>query len=342
MKKIFFLLGVLTFAVSCTNQPVGFDDFEYQAVYFPFQTPVRTIMLGDEVVGDNSIDLEHAFSIGVAIGGMYENEQDREVAIELAPELALNITNEDGDTLEAMPSAYYSATFDRITIPEGSLFGKVRVDLTDAFFQDPESVDLKYVIPLRLTDAFGDTILSGKANDAIADPDPRVSSDWDIVPKDYTLFGVQYINQLHGMYILRGQTVNTTGGDTVFYSTRFLTDNAMTKLTTNSLTESVMSTLGGKKKGGKYKMLMTFDDVNQTIGLAQFDATTVVLNGTGKYYTKDDDEAESYTEYKHRTIYLDYTYEDGGNTYHSMDSLVYVDTDVTFEQFQVSVYDPVK
>ncbi len=341
MKRTFLLLGIIILGFSCTNQDVEFDDFEYQAVYFPFQTPVRTLILGDEVEGDNTIDREHAFSIGVALGGTYENEEERVVAVELAPELTENITNADGDTLALLPSEYYNATFDRITIPAGSFFGKMRVNLEDAFFADPATVDLKYVIPVKITDAFGDTVLSGDPSSLFEDPDPRVAEQWNTPPKNYTLFGIQYINKLHGVYLLRGRTINTTAAtpDTTFYSTRFLTDNDMTKLTTRSLTESMVSTLGGTNKGGKYRMLLTFDEGSRDISLTQMDSTTVVVNGSGKFYTKDDEEAESYTDYRHRTLYLDYTFEDGGDTYHAMDSLVFIDTDVTFEEFQVVVLD---
>ncbi|MDA3823849.1 MAG: DUF5627 domain-containing protein [Bacteroidales bacterium] len=338
MKKIFSLLCVLALVSSC-NQKIEFDDFEYQSVYFPYQTPVRTVMLGDEVIGDNTIDLDHAFSIGLAIGGMYENDRDRDVAIELAPELAENITN-GTDTLEILPSEYYTATFNTITIPEGSFFGKVRVELTDAFFQDPEAIDLKYVIPLRITDAFGDSILSGDPNATMESHDVRVKADWNIAPKNYTLFGIQYINPYHGMYLLRGQTINTSAApqDTVFYSTRFLTQNSMVKLSTRSLTECVMPVVGGVNQAAQYKLMLTFDENAKNVTVSQFDGSTVAANGSGKYYTKDDDEAESYTEYKHRTIYLDYTYEDGGDTYHTNDSLVFLDTDVTFEEFELTVF----
>lgn len=339
MKKLLFLLSIITLMSACTNRNVDFDDFAFQGVYFPYQTPVRTIMLGDEVLGDNSIDLEHAFSIGVAIGGMYQNETDREVAIELAPELAQNITNGSGDTLEILPPSYYTATFDRITIPEGSFYGKVRVELNDAFFEDPEAIDLKYVIPLRITDAFGDSILSGDPNVLLETHDVRKKSDWNIQPKNFTLFGVQYINPYHGMYLLRGRSINTSAvpQDTVFYSTRFLTDNSMVKLTTKSLTESVLPIAGGVNKGGKYQILLNFDENAKTVNVSQYNASSVVANGSGKYYSKEDAEAESYTDYKHRTIYLDYTFEDGGDTYHANDSLVFLDTDVTFEEFEVTV-----
>ena len=343
MKKIFFLLCTIALIASCTNQDIKFDDFEYQTVYFPFQTPVRTLMLGDEVLGDNSIDLERSFNVGVALGGLYHNDMDREVAIELAPELAVNIT--DGtDTLAILPPAYYSATFNTLTIPEGSFVGKVRVDLTDAFFEDPEAIDLKYVLPLRITDGFGDSILSGKVKEGVVSPDVRIGDHWDVLPKNYTLFGIKYINPLHGMYLLRGQSINTSAvpQDTVFYSTRFLTENAMTKLTTQSMSECVMSVLGGTNKAATDKMLITFNEDDQTINITQLDPATAIVSGSGVYYTKEDDLAESYTDVKHRTLYLDYTFEKGGDTYHAYDSLVFLDTDVTFEAFELTVFDPVK
>jgi len=223
MKKILFLLGIIILAGGCNNRDINFDDFEFQGVYFPYQTPIRTLMLGDEVVGDNSIDRDHAFSIGVSIGGMYINEMDRVVSIEYAPELAQNIMDENsGDTLAILPPEYYTATFDRITIPEGNFFGKMRVELEDAFFEDPDAIGLKYVIPLVITDALGDTILSGKGSTTIETHDRRIAAHWEVVPKDYTLFAIKYINPYHGVYLLRGQSINTTTNDTVFYSKRFL------------------------------------------------------------------------------------------------------------------------
>jgi hypothetical protein len=341
MKKIFFLLSIILLVGSCSNQEVDFDDFEFQAVYFPYQTPIRTIMLGDEVVGDNTIDRDHAFSIGVTIGGMYKNEMDREVAIEYTPELAQNILDENsGDTLVLLPQEYYTATFDRITIPEGSFFGKMRVELEDAFFEDPDAIGLKYVIPLVITDAFGDSILSGEGNTILESHDRRIDAHWNVVPKDYTLFAVKYINPLHGVYLLRGQSINTSivPNDTVFYSKRFLIDNDMVNLHTQSLDKCRMPVVGGVNRDGKYSMLLTFDEDAQTMTVSQFNATSVVVTGTGKYYTKDDNEAESYTDYKHRTIYLDYTFEDGGNTYQVNDSLVFVDTGIKFEEYKLSVY----
>jgi len=335
MKKIFFLLSITAIAFSCSNRDIEFDDYANNAVYFPYQTPLRTLILGDEVIGDNSIDLEHAFSVGAAIGGMSENLSNWDVMIELASELADSVVAENGDTLEILPATYYDATFDKITIPKGSFFGKLRVNLNDAFFNDPRTTGLHYVLPLRITGTDADSILSGLAISTVPDPDARVSGHWDIPPQDYTLFGVQYINPFHGEYLLRGVRISSV--DTLAYSERFLTDNGMVQFLTKSLDESVMSIIGGNKTGGIYSALLSFNESNKTITVSQTDASSVVINGSGKYFTKDDPESEGYNNKKHRTIYLDYTYEDGGITYQVNDSLVFVDTGVIFEEFAISI-----
>ncbi len=344
MKKILYLLSIVTLLSGCENKDIEFPDFAYQAVYFPHQTPVRTIILGDEEIGDNSIDLEHAFSIGAAIGGMYNNEKDREITVEFAPELAANINYGAGTTLQLMPATYYNATFDKIIIPAGSFFGKLRVNLTDEFFADTLATGLRYIIPLRITDAQGDSILSGKPSGSVATPDPRVAAHWSVPPKNYVIFGVKYINPTHGVYLLRGKRKNLANPlDSVVYSTRYIDDNDITKLTTRSLTENYMPTVGGTNKeasNAKYSMKLIFDENNKSVIVTRRNANTVSVTGTGKFYSKTDAQSESYNGKKHRTIYLDYTYIDGANTYQVNDSLVFVDTDMKFETFAVQVITP--
>jgi len=341
MKKILYLFSIVTLLFSCENQDVEFDDFAYQTVYFPYQTPVRSIILGDEEIGDNSIDLEHAFSIGASLGGLYNNTKDRVLTVGLEPELASKITDASGKALTLLPSAYYNATFDKIIIPSGSFFGKMRVNLTDAFFADPLSIGLNYVVPVKITSASGDSVLSGKALTSVTSPDPRIAAHWAIPPKNYVLFGIKYINATHGVYLLRGKRTNTTNAlDVVTYSKQFIDDNVMTKLTTKSLTENYMPTVGGTNTeaiNAKYSILLTFNKDNKSVAVSQKSASNVVVNGTGKYYSKTDALAEGYNGKKHRTIYLDYTYIDGTNTYHVNDSLVFVDTDMKFEEFAVKV-----
>lgn len=333
-KLSILIIGIIVF--SCSKN-IEFNDYDYQSIYFPYQSPVRTLILGDESVGDNSIDLEHAFSIGVTMGGAYENKIDRIITIEYAPELGENITDDSQNPIEILPTDYYEADFNQIIIPAGEFSGKMRVELKDAFFQDPMSITTHYIIPVRITDAGNDTVLSGKPSDIIDNPDPRVPDHWIIAPKNYTLFGIKYINETHGMYLLRGARINTATNDTFTYSARFLTDNNMTKLTTLSLTENQMNIVAGTFTGSNYLIKLTFNKGNQTVTVSQKDSTTIPVTGGGVYYTKNDDEAESFNNQKHRTIYIDYSLQIEDETYSVKDSLVFVDTDVIFEQFTVNV-----
>ncbi len=339
MKKTLSILisGIITFG--CSNN-IEFDDYDYQSIYFPYQTPVRTLILGDESVGDNSIDLEHAFSIGVSMGGVYENRKERVVTVEYAPELGENITDDEGNPMELLPADYYEATFDKIIIPAGEFSGRTRVDLKDAFFTDSMSVKAHYIIPVRITDAGGDTVLHGDPLDYVENPDPRVAEDWEVPPKDYTLFGIKYINETHGMYLLRGERTLLATNEVTAYSERFLTDNNMTKLSTVSLTDNDMDVAGGTFTGDFWNIRLTFNKDSKAVTVSQKDATTVEATGTGVYYNKDDNEAESYGGKKHRTIYLDYTVTQGPNTWSVKDSLVFADTDVVYEEFMVNVVEP--
>ena len=346
MKKILIVLltGILMFG--CTNWDIEFDDFLYQSIYFPYQMPIRSIILGDEAVGDNTIDREHAFSIGLTVGGTYANNIDRQITIAYAPELADNIIDAaTGDTLELLPESYYDAGFlasatDIIPIPSGEMSGKTRVQLNDAFFQDPLSAGFHYIVPLKIIDAGTDTVLSGTPGPGAASPDPRNPDDWNINPKDFTMFGIRYINETHGHYLYRGQRRNLTTDEVTAYSERFLTDNPLTLLSTTSLTENIMSKAAGMATDESFQMLLTFDHSGQTLTVSRLDTTTVDVNGTGSYYTKEQGESESYNGNKHRTIYLEYSYIGGTDTYAVNDSLVFVDTDVRFEEYTVTVYEP--
>lgn len=348
MKKITSILftGILLF--SCTNRDIEFDDYDYTTVYFPFQMPVRTLILGDESVGDNSIDLEKAFSIGLTMGGVYENKIDRVVTVAYAPELAENVINtSSGDTLRLLPESYYDAAFldagtIEITIPAGELSGKTRVQLNDSFFQDPLTAGLNYIIPVRIVTAASDSVLSGELNSGVAldTADVRIPDQWKTLPKNYTMFGIRYINETDGYYLYRGQRLNLATNDTTTYSARFLTDNGSTSLTTVSLTENKMGHAAGMSSGDNSSNVMhlTFDHASKSVVVSQLDSTSAVVSGTGVYFTKDDAASESYNGNRHRTIYLDYIYNDGSDDYQVNDSLVFIDTDVTFEEFAVTVY----
>lgn len=129
----------------------------------------------------------------MAIAGMYDNNQDRKVEYVLDATLANNLYTDKGDTLVALPESFYTLSpAGTVTVPKSKMQGYIDVQLTDAFLNDPRAHKVRYVIPLVITSAETDSVLQGKTTNANADR--RIASNWTIVPKNYTLFGIKYIN----------------------------------------------------------------------------------------------------------------------------------------------------
>lgn len=197
--------GVAAFALTaCENSDISFPDSDGGVnVYFAYQRPIRTITLGDISTYDNSKENnEHAFTIyGVSSGSYTGKNIDVEVAVDES--LLQGLTFEDGSPVKALPQEYYQLSGSTLHYG-GNFRGGVDVKLTDAFFNDPASVGNTYVIPMVMKSASGevDNILKGTP---IAEGAPRQNSEmWSVLPKDYTLFMVNYINKYDGNYLRRG------------------------------------------------------------------------------------------------------------------------------------------
>jgi hypothetical protein len=342
MKKYLILFAFAITLFACENKENDFPDFDYQTVYFPIQYPARTLILG-ESRSDNSIDLEHAFSIGVSVGGMYENTKERVVDIALAPELVEGVTVE-GRTLQILPANYYeSMEFSSITIPAGKFDGKIRVNLTDAFFTDPFSTAVNYVVPLKILPSTQDSVLTGVPLPEIGNAaDRRVNADWmpGFEPKDYTLFAIKYINKYHGTYLHRGvdETLDAENGNvlsTRSYQEKYIENDLQTLLTTKSLSESYLNRLGGNNQGDNFKIVLTFTE-SGTISLSS-ENDALGLSGSGTFVNADDASADVWGGEGRLTIKLDYKYKVGDEWHRAKDVLVYRDNNMTYEEFSITI-----
>ncbi|MDE6650488.1 MAG: DUF1735 domain-containing protein [Muribaculaceae bacterium] len=202
-KSIFSIFALGALLCSCHNGDVDYPDFDYQTLSFSYPNPVRTITLGYEADVDNSGDNEHRFKLQAVLGGVNENRNEHSVTFRIADELCDNLFLDNGEPLLPMPKEYYSIATDRMVIPKGSVIGGVDVQLTDAFFADPKSVEVNYVIPVLLVNS-EDSILSGKAKDGVVNPNRLVKDDWSIAPKDFTLYAVKYKNRYDGCWLSKG------------------------------------------------------------------------------------------------------------------------------------------
>lgn len=336
MKKILFLSVLLIAGLtSCKNFDIDHPDYLYTSGYFPYQFPVRTLILGDYIY-DNSNDNEHKFLISAAIGGVYANEKDRTFNIQVDNSLCNDILfTAGGDQIKALPQSYYSLSDNKIIVPKGEMNGGVAVQLTDAFFNDPEAIKNTYVVPVRLVSSNDvDTLLMGQS--ANPNADPRVASQWNVAPKNFTMFAVKYINEFHGTYFRYGtsQVKNLSG--TVVETTNYNTEKYVEKYPTLKLTTvgryqvSINTFFQSEIMENSLNLILTFNGNSCTVSGPEDSPYTI--SGTGEFQSKK----YSWGNKERDGIVLNYTISDGTHVYQANDVLVIRDRGVTME-----VYSPV-
>lgn len=371
--KLVIVLVMLFSIVACENQDSVVEDFGTTSVYFPYQRPARTLVLGKYDLGFNDNDNDGRFEIGVVMSGVFENEVDRKVYFELAPELidasALGV---DSVNVQVLPSSYYTIEQQSpVTIPAGSVNGRIPVQLNDAFFEDPLSFggvnETHYVIPLRITDYEElDSLLTGVP--IVDNPIKILDDHWNPTPKDYTLFGIKYMNEYQGIYLRRGadkivgtsekvtlatgQTETTNIDTTTVYRAEFVErDEIVPVVTSGRHTARVTNRVrrGDIPSEDNVTLNMEFDnDGNVTVTNVEGDKFTVT--GSGKWV----EEGDEWGGKKRDVIYLEYQYRDVQvvqdrvfgqvvaettlDLLHTVnDTLVIRNRDVKFEEFTIEL-----
>ena len=339
-KKIFTVLAAALTLVGCHNFDTDFPDYLYTTGYFPYQFPVRTLVLGnDQYPNDN--DNAGRFVISAAMGGVYQNKVDRVINFKVDESLCRNVAFSNGDPIKALPSAYYTLSNNsQITIPKGEYNGGITVQLTDAFFNDPDAIKNTYVVPLVMTGTNDlDSLLVGSTTTPSADR--RFSSQWTVAPKDFTMFGIKYITELHGNWFHYGSaTVSMKDGssETVEYKVaddfnHDVTNNEHVMLTT---TGRHTSTLTQKLKGTKMNLTPTlvFTHNGESVTLSAPAGADYTVTGSGTYKL---DTASSYNRWSNKDRYVitySFTVTDAaGNTYKATDYLVQRDRAVKLETY---------
>jgi len=333
--KIFLVLAIVISA--CENQDIEFPDFEYTTVYFAYQTPVRTIVLGQDYVFDNSLDNEGKCLIMATLGGVYENTTDRIINVSVDNSLCDNLLfPEDSVEVRAMPSAYYNMPADmQIVIPSGKVIGGIEVELTDAFFADSLSLTNNYVIPLVMESVENaDSILRGVA--VTDSPDKRVTDDWETVPKDYVLYAVKYKNPYDARYLRRGQKVatgkngNSDLNITVTYIEKYIEENEVCTAVSSSLNEvSInLSALNADETKTPFTIFLDFDD-NDNCTVNNSPSESYSVTGAGQYVRNGD----MWGDKERDAIYLNYEIDFGTSVHAFIDTLVLRDRNSALETF---------
>lgn len=352
MKKIFILITLIIGIVACTNQPISFPDYSLQAVYFPYQLPLRSLSLGEDRI-DNTLDKAFQFDIAVSIGGMYKNNQNWTVDYVVDTGLTTKVYRSTSpqvytkaNKIKYLPAAYYTMDpVGTVTIPSGSFNGRVRITLTDQFFNDTIAITGQYVVPLKITATSADSILLGAPS--VTNPDPRIVGNWlsNKSPKYWTMFGINYVNAFHGTYLHRGRDIRVTNATGLNFDTTkfrnpygYVEKDALIILSTVARNKVITNGVGNQI-GANYSMILTFDNDKGNPGaitITPRPGLTYAVSGSGQYYDKATS-VEHWTGLIWQSMYLSYSYNDGTYTHQIKDTLVFRDRGLKFSQNTIVV-----
>lgn len=346
MKKAFFYITyLLLIIVACENQEQIFEDFDFRAVYFPYQLPLRTLSLGEDRV-DNSLDKAFQFDIGITIGGMYKNKWDWTVNYIIDNSLTDNVFHSaSGNPILPLPAEYYTLSpTNEVIIPKGLFYGTVRVQLSETFFNDPVSLTGEYVIPLKITGTSADSVLSGKP--AVSNPDLRILDHWEagMTPKNWVMYGIKFINAYQGTYLQRGKTILYEGDipvDTIVYRAIHVEQDRIVTLTSLTKTRSITNFISRNTSStGQYAMELEFANMwgtpGGTITISPGSEALYAVTGSGEFLDKAAS-SESIIGLRMQSMRLNYTYDDGTYIYKASDTLVFRDRGLKFEENFITI-----
>lgn len=337
IRHIFSLLLALVLS-GCSNSDWEFPDYDVQGCYFPYQTPARTLILGKYDQGINESDNEYRFDITAVFTGVYTNTEERSVYFEVDQSLLDNV-----DNVVALPEAYYTIeTTSPAIISKGDTKARIKVQLNDNFFEDELSYSpmntTNFVIPMVITDVENiDSLFTGVSYSDYADPDRLNPDHWDVMAKDYTLFGIKYMNRFHGNYLRRGKDMITGPKPMVGreYHADYTVEDEVVFLETCGFNKVKLQNIigrGDNSSPGDITMELLFSDDNSCT-VSSFEGDGHGIMGTGKYA----EDGDTWGGKSRDVIYLDYTYTDTANaeTHAVKDSLVIRDRMAVFEEFVV-------
>lgn len=227
MKKLIYIVLVLTAMISCTKYEDFIADYDHTAVYFPYQELTRSFVYGEK----------HSIELAVSFGGRRQNS---------AKEWA-NYVIEDAliESSMLIRDKFYSLSDEsNFTIPAGKFFGVIEMGVTEEFFDSAQYST--YKLPLRIKSTSLDSILEGK---------------------DYMILTLNIEAKQFGNYYHNGVTVAKQGNEvkytSVYHEEEPVTSEAgnweLKTVTKNTLVTNGIS----DKKGVWDKFLLSVDTDNQ-------------------------------------------------------------------------------
>jgi len=304
MKKIFAFLILSVAMVSCYDEYI--KDYDYSAIYFPYQIDVRTFVVGEGM----------KIKIGTSLAGVMENTKERNVdftidnslitsaslaAMKASSSVYIKNAVAAVTTLSPLPANYYTlSNSSRMVIKAGEHMGSVVMKPDSAaFLADAATINAAYAIPLYITSADADSILE---------------------PKRFAVIGLKYENMLFGNYYHGGVTLEKDPSGNPVDTIPYYTSIPQIEIKTWALKTVAPNALEVKgysnNSSTKSELVLTLDGNNITVGSA-----------TGSTFTYQPDGASTYNRPKllqDRKIFLSYKYVNAaGNTCYATDTLTF-------------------
>jgi hypothetical protein len=303
MKKIIAFLIISVSLLSCYDEYIV--DFDYNSVSFPYQVNVRTFVVGEGM----------KIEIGVALGGVRENNMDRNVDFRIdnsliTPEILEKMKSEAAhiqdnvkelSTLLPLPANYYTlSNSSRMVIKKGQHMGSVVMKADSAaFLADPATINAAYVLPLYITDADADTILESKR---------------------FAVIGVQYENMLFGKYWHGGSALvnrpNKPDTTVNYFTTVPQVETRVWDLKTTG-PNSLYANGYLDQVTARQEMMLTLNGSSITVSTSAGSTWEIQPEGTSSYNRPK--------LLQDRKIYLKYSFINTANgyTYHCTDTLTF-------------------
>ncbi len=341
MKMNKFFLGLAITSVSALtgclkNNEIDHPDTAYQTVYFGTQFPIRTIELGEDLLIDNTLDNQRKVLLNATTGGVRVNDKDIVLNFSVDTSLVSRLffpSDKGGRKILPLPSSYYQLASNQITIPRGNFLGGVELQLTDAFFDDPLTINNNYALPVILNGVKGvDSILRGTPS--VANPNRSIDANWIVKPHDFVIYAVKFVNTLHGNYLRRGTDIITGSvNQTLVRHKQYVESDEVNKLSTVSLSKLNFPVVFKNATGTNVNCTLQLSfDVSGNCTVTSI-TTGITASGTGKFVKKG--EKNSWGSKDRDALYLSYNVDLTSNNMQvtSTDTLVMRDRAVALETF---------
>ena len=302
MKKIYASLILAIALVSCYDDYI--KDFDSDAIYFTYQTDVRSFVVGEGM----------KIQLGVNLAGVMVNNKDRNVGFQIENTLvtpAILAAMQSGvayvktatlpvTSLLPIPTNYYTlSNSNTMVIKAGQHTGVITLKADSAAFLADAATKLpNYAIPLRIISADADTIP---------------------ISKNYQVVALKYENMLFGNYLHGGVTTVDSAGimvkPLVYYTTVNQGDTKIWNLTTAAPNAVVSNGFSDQTSTTKKELILTLNGTGITVSSAPGSTNTYLADGTSAYNAPK--------LLQDRKIFLNYQYVVGVKTFHCKDTLTF-------------------